>query len=652
MAGISANGTGRSFLVPAILVIGFIALVLAGPAGAAEITIDTSYSGGIAQAIADAGSDGTVILSPGTYNQYDISVANSVTIRAADGHSASDTIIDAQTYGRVFVDNGGYPLTINGLTLKNGSAAAGSSGYPGGDGSSGGAIISTGDVSVIASTIAGCSAGNGGSGTALDQAGSSGGRGGSGGAVYSTGNVSVIASTITGCSAGNGGGGGSAWNGAGNGGSGGSGGAIYSPGNVSIRSSTITGCRAGNGANGGSRYGGFGSAGEGGYGGAVYSTGTLSIQSSTITGCRAGNGANGGSNGAYGACSAGGNGGSGGAVYATGTVSVTSSTITGCSGGTGGAGGSGSYQGSTTCTRPGGSNGNGGAVWAGGSSAGTRAVTFCRLPGNHATGTSLYGGSALDATDNWWGSNSGPGSSDIGGSVTASPWLVLGISALPARIASTGTSLVTADLLSESDGTNLSATPGTTSLPEGIPVLFTTTSGSLAPASGYMHTGTFESTYTPSALGTGTIVATVDSQSVYVDVLTGTIGPVTSIVMDPSASAKLWTGIDNRGIYRSTNGGSIWTAATTQPANTHIRALAVSPADHTKLFAGTYGGGVYKSTDSGVTWSACSNSGLSSLNVLSLAANSTGLLYAGTDNGVYMSSDNCASWTAMNSGLS
>jgi photosystem II stability/assembly factor-like uncharacterized protein len=165
-----------------------------------------------------------------------------------------------------------------------------------------------------------------------------------------------------------------------------------------------------------------------------------------------------------------------------------------------------------------------------------------------------------------------------------------------------------------------------------------------------MHTGTLETTYTPSALGTGTIVATVDSQSVYVVVITATIGPVTSILTDPSASANIWTGIDNRGIYRSRDSGGSWTAATTQPANTHIRALAINPADHTKLFAGTYGGGVYKSTDSGVTWSACFAQPANT-NVLSLVTNSTGAVFTGTDAGVFVSTDNCASWTAMNSGL-
>ncbi len=70
-----------------------------------------------------------------------------------------------------------------------------------------------------------------------------------------------------------------------------------------------------------------------------------------------------------------------------------------------------------------------------------------------------------------------------------------------------------------------------------------------------------------------------------------------------------------------------------------------------KLFAATYGAGVYTSTDNGVTWTACTDTGLGSTNVLSLVANSTGTLYAGTDAGVYTSSDSCVSWSALNNGL-
>ena len=124
----------------------------------------------------------------------------------------------------------------------------------------------------------------------------------------------------------------------------------------------------------------------------------------------------------------------------------------------------------------------------------------------------------------------------------------------------------------------------------------------------------------------------------------------TSIVIDPATPSNIYVGVDGQGVYRSTNSGAAWTAATTQPANKNIRALVIKPSAITQLFAGTYGGGVNRSTNSGVDWGPCGNTGLANLNVLSLVTSPTGTLYAGTENGVYTSTD-CDTWTALNTGL-
>lgn len=123
------------------------------------------------------------------------------------------------------------------------------------------------------------------------------------------------------------------------------------------------------------------------------------------------------------------------------------------------------------------------------------------------------------------------------------------------------------------------------------------------------------------------------------------------LAIDPATSQNVYAGIDNSGIYRSSNSGASWTAATTQPANTAIRALAIKPGESSKLFAATYGGGVYKSTNSGADWTACANTNLANLNLVSLAIDANGKLYAGTEAGVFVSTDGCATWTAMNNGL-
>lgn len=117
--------------------------------------------------------------------------------------------------------------------------------------------------------------------------------------------------------------------------------------------------------------------------------------------------------------------------------------------------------------------------------------------------------------------------------------------------------------------------------------------------------------------------------------------------------------MQGNGIYRTSNGGDTWEAANPQPANTSVTALVIKPNAGATLFAATDGGGVFTSSDSGASWSVCKdgsnveNSGLVDTNVISLtiATDPAGKLYAGTRAGVFVSSDDCATWTAISTGL-
>lgn len=124
----------------------------------------------------------------------------------------------------------------------------------------------------------------------------------------------------------------------------------------------------------------------------------------------------------------------------------------------------------------------------------------------------------------------------------------------------------------------------------------------------------------------------------------------TVLTIDPAAPAILYAGIDGNGVYRSADSGNTWTAATIQPATTAIRALQIKPGNSATLFAATYGGGAFKSGDSGATWSACPTQP-ANLKLLSLAMDGGGKLYAGTEDGVFVSANDCGNWTAMNAGL-
>jgi hypothetical protein len=618
MAHMVSKGYGLVFAGLLIFV-----MVLVAPVAAAVWTINPG-AGAIQAGINGAASGDTIILNPGTYSENGILITGkSLTIQAnaTAGGDRTNTIIDGKTASpRIFRVTDGSSLTIDNLTLQNGRAASGGNGsdgngVPGGAGENGGAILSAGPVTVNFSTITGCSAGNGGNGGSgsWGTTGGNGGNGGSGGAVFTTGTVTVTSTTITSCSAGNGGAGGI----------GGSASYAYEvPG---------------------------GPGGAGGAAGAI-SGATISAVSSTFTGCSAGNGGNGGTGGSSNIGGTGGNGGpggNGGAISATGAVTGTSNAITSCRSGTGGYGGNGGTG--NTIGGVGGSGGSGGTGSA--LHAGSGTIHFNRIVNDTGGIPVAAVGGSIDCVNNWWGGNGRPGAL-VSGSVNYDPWLLAVVTSTPSAVTTIQTSSLRASLTTNSAGAD---TSGSGFVPDGIPVTFAATgTGSVAPPSATTSSGAAAATYTPGAAGTALITTTVDGTVMMtaVTVTSGSSGTVatTSIVIDPSTPANVYAGVDGQGIYRSTTGGLSWTAASTQPENTHVRALVIKPAAPATLFAGTYGGGVYTSTDSGTHWSACTNTALANLNVLSLVSDSTGRLYAGTDAGVFTSSD-CNTWTALNSGL-
>jgi len=67
------------------------------------------------------------------------------------------------------------------------------------------------------------------------------------------------------------------------------------------------------------------------------------------------------------------------------------------------------------------------------------------------------------------------------------------------------------------------------------------------------------------------------------------------------------------------------------------------------IFAGTFANGVYLSIDNGASWTAV-NSGLTNTNILALVVNGANI-FAGSAQGVFRSTNNGTSWTAVNTGL-
>jgi hypothetical protein len=270
----------------------------------------------------------------------------------------------------------------------------------------------------------------------------------------------------------------------------------------------------------------------------------------------------------------------GGAIYATPaagfSVIVTGSTFTGNQ-----------AQGSVE------EGGEGGAI----DVVGSATVSNSRFSGNvgvAGSGFFEFNGTAT-VTDNWWGCNGGPGATgcDTVGSansstVTDNPWLVMTFGASPTQIQTSGTSILTASIDTDSnDDTGHS-------VPNGTPATFNGGSlGSAAPSPSNFSSGTATSTFTAgNSPGTASVSATVDNQTLTASInITGP--PVLSV-------SKLHTGNFTQGSTAVWNIQVSNIAASTNDKTTGAQVTAVDtlPAGYT--LAGFSGSG-WSCAGTGVT---------------------------------------------------
>jgi photosystem II stability/assembly factor-like uncharacterized protein len=71
-------------------------------------------------------------------------------------------------------------------------------------------------------------------------------------------------------------------------------------------------------------------------------------------------------------------------------------------------------------------------------------------------------------------------------------------------------------------------------------------------------------------------------------------GSVPALAINPQTPEILYAETYGGGVFKSTNGGTNWSAIDTGLTNPYVLTLAINPQAPDTLYAGTEGGGVYK----------------------------------------------------------
>ncbi len=151
---------------------------------------------------------------------------------------------------------------------------------------------------------------------------------------------------------------------------------------------------------------------------------------------------------------------------------------------------------------------------------------------------------------------------------------------------------------------------------------------------------------------------------------------ISKIVVDPknpdtvyvAVVGALWSSSEDRGLYKTTDGGNKWEKILYVDANTGCSDIAIDPQEPNRLYAGMWqfrrqpwsfssggsGSGLYRSTDSGKTWSKVTKGmpeGILGRIAVAVAPNRPNVIYANIEakkTGFYRSDDLGESWTLIN----
>ncbi len=120
---------------------------------------------------------------------------------------------------------------------------------------------------------------------------------------------------------------------------------------------------------------------------------------------------------------------------------------------------------------------------------------------------------------------------------------------------------------------------------------------------------------------------------------------ILSLAIPQSRNRLLYAGTDGRGVYVSADGGDTWAPAGTA-LQAGIGAIAVVPGEERHIYVRVFYDRVYESRDAGVSWWPRWEGMSDELEIISLTIDGQrpSILYAGSEDGMYITSDGASSW--------
>ncbi|MHC1708117.1 MAG: PKD domain-containing protein [Bacteroidales bacterium] len=140
---------------------------------------------------------------------------------------------------------------------------------------------------------------------------------------------------------------------------------------------------------------------------------------------------------------------------------------------------------------------------------------------------------------------------------------------------------------------------------------------------------------------------------VYLPVNAPGLGRLNAIAFHPTDENIIWVGAPAGGLWRTSDGGQLWTSNTDGLPTLGVSAIIVDYTNPDILYIGTGdrdagdapGLGVMKSTDGGLTWNTASNGmGNVTVNKMLIHPSNPQILFAACSNGVYKSIDGGDNW--------